>query len=459
MFDAIATVNGWRLVCSVSAMVFALVGTASAGGKYFEASYPASQEPGALQLPVTYTLWIPDEVSHVRGIIVHQHGCGFDANRAGETSAYDLHWQALAAKWDCALLGPAYKQTAAGTDGCRLWCDPRNGSEQTFLRAIDDFAIKSGHAELRSAPWCLWGHSGGAFWASLMQTLHPEKIVAVWLRSGTAYPFWMNGDIAAPSISETAYRIPTMLNPGIRESTDGRSIAAWLGSAAMFKDYREQHGAAIAFAADPLSAHDCGDSRYLAIPYFDACLELRLPDPLAADQSLRTVDMKHGWLAELMGRQAFPAEKYTGIAKRAVWLPNERTGRAWMEYVRTGVTNDTTPPEAPTRVTVSQQSDGTTVVTWDAVADFESGLRAFIIERDGQFLAQMPEKPVGRYGRPLFQTMSYHDTPEAPLPAMRFVDTTAASDATHKYRVIAVNGVELESASAGPEGDNVVRDQ
>jgi hypothetical protein len=51
-----------------------------------------------------------------------------------------------------------------------------------------------------------------------------------------------------------------MLNPGIKESTDGRSYAAWLGSAAMFKAYRSKN-APIAFAADPLSGHDCGDSR------------------------------------------------------------------------------------------------------------------------------------------------------------------------------------------------------
>ena len=35
--------------------------------------------------------------------------------------------------------------------------------------------------------------------------------------------------------------------------------------------------------------------------------------------------------------------------------------------------------------------------------DFESGLRAFIIQRDGKDLAQVPEKPAGRFGRALFR--------------------------------------------------------
>ena len=63
-----------------------------------------------------------DSAKTVRGIIIHQHGCGEGACKSGETAAYDLHWQALAAKWDCALLGPSYRQ--AQEQSCRLWCDP-----------------------------------------------------------------------------------------------------------------------------------------------------------------------------------------------------------------------------------------------------------------------------------------------------------------------------------------------
>jgi hypothetical protein len=423
---------------------------AGGGGNYFTISYPHSGEPGRLAVDADYTLWLPEGVTQVRAVIVHQHGCGSDANAAGETAAHDLHWQALAAKWNAGLLAPRYHQTAQGREGCEVWDDPRHGSYATFLQALDDLAVRCGHAELKSAPWCLWGHSGGAYWVSLVQTLAPERIVAAWLRSGTAFPAWEGGDIAKPELPDAVFRIPTMLNPGIKESTDGRAIAAWLGSAAMFKAYR-QRNAPIAFAADPLSGHDCGDSRYLAIPYFDACLELRLPE---SGPSLRTLDLKQGWLAELMGRTALPAVHFNpGKAKTAVWLPNERIARAWMEYVTTGATSDTTPPPAPTRVTVTELPDHSVEIAWDAAADFESGLRGFLIERDGQALARVPEQPLGKFGRPLFQTLSFHDTPEPPLPVMRFVDTTAARGTKHEYRVIAINGVGLQSPAAGRSAD------
>jgi hypothetical protein len=99
-------------------------------------------------------------------------------------------------------------------------------------------------------------------------------------------------------------------------------------------------------------------------------------------------------------------------------------------------------------VKASAQADGSVVIEWDAVADLESGLRAFVVERDGKTLAQVPEEPVGKFGRPLFQTLSFHDTPEQPLPVMRYVDSSAASGAKHTYGVIAVNSVGLKSSAS-----------
>src|SRR4051812_41348717 len=115
-----------RLAHLVVFLALTPVPTASAAGRYFDVTYPASTRPGDLQVGVTYTLWVPDGVARLRGVIVHQHGCGAGACKAGETAAYDLHWQALARKWDCALLGPSYQQS--DKQDCRLWCDPRNGS-------------------------------------------------------------------------------------------------------------------------------------------------------------------------------------------------------------------------------------------------------------------------------------------------------------------------------------------
>ncbi len=419
--------------------LFALVvsaASASAAGTYHTATYEASTTPGELVYGVSYTIWIPDGAKTIRGVIVHQHGCGSGACKGGATAAYDLHWQALAKKWDCALLGPSYHQED-GQD-CRQWCDPRNGSEKTFLRCLKEFAAKSKHPELETAPWCLWGHSGGGFWASLMQTRHPERIVAIWFRSGTAFSAWEKGDIAKPTIPAAAYGIPIALNPGAKEKDDKRFAGAWNGSLAMFAAYRKQ-GSPACFAPDPRTGHECGDSRYLAIPFFDACLALRLP---ASGAKLKPVDAAAGWASALHGKDAVPAARFEGKSEERNWLPTESVAKAWAQYVATGATEDATPPAAPTNVRLAVDASGATL-TWDAEADFESGLKGFAIVKDGKELATWPAKPVGRFGRALFQTMSYHDTPEKPLPEMKFLDPKAAAGS--KYEIVAINGVGLKS--------------
>jgi len=432
---------------------------ARAAGTYVKLDYPASTATNELQVAVTYTIWIPENVKTLRGIIVHQHGAGTTASIEGSTAAYDLHWQALARKWDCALWASSYHVQNEKIDispgASELWFDPRRGSEKTFLKALSDFAHKSGHPEIEKIPWALWGHSGGGIWSDVMTTLHPDRVIAVWMRSGSALMFLTHPEFARPDVPTALYKIPMMTNPGVKEkpklnpdAPDTRSEVEkmkgpWLGSIATFKEYRAK-GGFIGFAPDPRTGHECGDSRYLAIPFLDACLAMRLPDKGSKDQKLKPMDTSKAWLAALFGDEAKPAAEFIGNANEAIWLPNEAVAKAWMEYVRTGATSDTTPPPAPFNVKALSKDQGTEI-TWNAEADFESGIQQFIVLRDGQEMGRVPEKPIGKFGRPLFQSMTYHDTPSQPMPEMRYVDLSARAGEKHRYSVITMNGVGLRS--------------
>ena len=107
-----------------------------------------------------------------------------------------------------------------------------------------------------------------------------------------------------------------------------------------------------------------------------------------------------------------------------------------------------TADDAPLKVTATRNKKGGVTIAWEAEADFESGIHCFIIERDGKQIGQVPENPIGRFGRPLFQSMSYHDTPQQPLPKMQLVDKNAQAGGLSIYRVRTVNSVGQKSEPA-----------
>jgi ABC-type polysaccharide/polyol phosphate export permease len=130
-------------------------------------------------------------------------------------------------------------------------------------------------------PWALWGHSGGGHWAGGIVLLHPERVVAAWLRSGVpllkADP--KRATIKAHSLTDAALRVPMMCNLGTKEGVtvkDDRFSGVWPGNEAFFKEVRGK-GGLIGVAVDPLTSHECGNQRYLAIPWLDVCLSVRLP--------------------------------------------------------------------------------------------------------------------------------------------------------------------------------------
>lgn len=410
-----------------------------ADAPYYRVRYEAKQT-GELIFPVNYTIWIPPGVKSVRGVIVHQHGCGEGSCKSGLTGAYDLHWQALAKKHDCALLSPSYEQPEKAE--CQMWCDPRNGSGAAFQKCLVDLGAKSGHPELSKVPWALWGHSGGGHWAGGMVLTHPDRVACAWLRSGVPL-LKANPDrstIKTHTVPKAALKVPMMCNPGTKEGVtvkEGRFAGVWPANEEFFNAVRGK-GGLVGVAVDPLTAHECGNSRYMAIPWLDACLSARLPKD--SSDPLNSMPTDGVWLAPLLGTEAVPAAKFTADAAKAVWLPNEAVAKAWMQFVKDTQIPDGTPPPAPMNVRVNGND-----LAWDAEADLESGVAHFIIERDGMQIATVPEQPKNPFGRPIFQGLQYSDTPTNPLVKMTFTDAKAEAGKKHAYRVIAVNTAGLRS--------------
>jgi len=412
---------------------------------YFRVRYEPSQQEGGLAFGVNYTIWIPSKVDSLRGVIVHQHGCGEGSCKSGLSGAYDLHWQALAEKHQCALLAPAYEQP--GDADCQLWCDPRNGSSAAFHRALVDLGEKSGHPELAEVPWALWGHSGGGHWAGGMVLLHPEKVAAAWLRSGVPL-LEANPDrptIQPHQLPESALKIPIMCNPGTKEGVtvkEGRFARVWPANQQFFNRIRKD-GGLIGVAVDPLTSHECGNQRYLAIRWLDACLKLRLPEKKG--EPLRDLDGQNGWLSSTPGFKAVSAKDFRGDQQASTWLPNEEFAKLWMQYVSDTQVEDLTPPPIPHEVKLT----GVTL-SWSAKADVESGIERFLVYQGDEKIGEVVSETMNRFGRAIFQGLLYSDTPTLPLNQMEFVLPVSVDSKIAEYRVVTVNTVGLHSAKSAP---------
>ena len=158
--------------------------------------------------------------------------------------------------------------------------------------------------------------------------------------------------------------------------------------------------------------------------------------------------MKKAWLAPYEGGHAKPVALYKD-SKEKSWLPNEYIAKLWIEFVSTGQVTDNTPPPAPFNVKVKDLGTQGSAITWDAEADLESGIRNFIVLRDGQELGNLPAINQVRFQvRPMFQagwSESYNDAPANPVPEMKFFDPWPNDNKTHIYTVITVNTVGLRS--------------
>ena len=74
-----------------------------------------------------------------------------------------------------------------------------------------------------------------------------------------------------------------MCNLGTKEGvtqTKGRFSGVWAQNETFMKTLRAKD-ALVGVAIDPKSSHDCGNSRYMAIPWFDIMLTQRLPEKRA----------------------------------------------------------------------------------------------------------------------------------------------------------------------------------
>jgi len=75
--------RGWRNARLDNGLTRHGIGPTSGQRSFWNSRYEASDRKGELPYAVNYTIWIPPGVKTLRGVVVHQHGCGTVADAAG----------------------------------------------------------------------------------------------------------------------------------------------------------------------------------------------------------------------------------------------------------------------------------------------------------------------------------------------------------------------------------------
>jgi hypothetical protein len=395
-------------------------------------------QQGSLIANEGYFCWVPESVTTYRCIIVHQHGCTRERDASQMMS--DLQWISLAKKWQ----SPFIACSLTTGSNCGNWNNINNGSSNTFLAALDSLAKRTGHPEITTIPWALWGHSGGSMWIMAMTGKYPQRIaVAVAQACGT--------DI---SNVPAALKVPMLHHNGERDLCYNDSY---------FGNGRAK-GALWAHAINPhpmwvnggictgnpnnlcwdttVYGHAPHDLRMIAIPWMDVALASRLPDK-AGDSVLKDMDTSNAWLGDTATRAIASEATFTGNKLKACWFPNQAFAKMWVEYMATGTIKDSTPvPPAPHNLG-GTYSNRQIVLKWDADADLETGIMTFNIYRNGTLLQTMqwPNAPSTMFtSLKGFQRWDDGDQPDPVIPPnMTFTDATVNDTGTYSYQVSTVN--------------------
>ncbi|QEC51110.1 hypothetical protein EDD80_101426 [Anseongella ginsenosidimutans] len=373
-----------------------------------------------------YNVFIPEGVDTVRGVFIHQHGCGMEGR--GVSSAYDVQYQAFAKKWRLAIVGPDlyYKS------GCYEWRDPESGSGPSLLTAFEKIGKASNHPELKDSPWLLWGHSGGGYWVLAMMKNYPARILAAFCYSPAFDPSW--------DYPEEALKIPVMIRHAGANDSNSPNGKCWETAINSFHKLRSAGGLA-SITYTPYQNHNYSFVRYMAIPFYESVLAKRLPKGEAVSfKALRDIDKSGSWLGDTLLLNTY---KYTGYPKKRrelSWLPDSVTAAKWKEYSITGTVVDRTPPPAPYGLERKRLHNVAVELRWKADADIESGIKHFNIYKGSQLIARFPRH--GVYQR--FDTNGDDAIPMSDLPEMKTVVILPVGE--HKdITVSTVNHFDLES--------------
>ena len=293
-----------QLLLRVCAALVALAASLPAQGP---AVLDDSVPPGANFAIAQFRFWAPPGAGRIRAVAVLVPG----SNGDGRAMAEDSTWQAFAVRNHVALIACRFTDKPHDQGFFEDYIRVAQGSGDALLGALGRFAQRSGHPEVATAPFVMWGMSAGGQFNYEFVAWKPERVIAFVVNKGGVY---------YSALLPRASR----LVPGIL-FTGGKDLAFRTNTINGLFAVNRRGGALWALSNEPAAAHVVGRSRDMAIPFYEDVMRLRLRD----DGTLAAAEEKSGFIGELGNGEFTPLGDGKVPGYPTAWLPTERAARMW----------------------------------------------------------------------------------------------------------------------------------
>lgn len=276
-----------------------------------QAALDDSLPPGANYDIAQFRFWIPAGSGPVRAVAVLVPG----SNGDGRAMAEDSVWQNFATKHRVALIACRFTDRKHDQGFIEEYIDVSKGSGDALFAALNRFAGRSGHPEVATVPFLMWGMSAGGQFNWEFVAWKPERVITFVVNKGGIY--------YSALVSKASREVPGILFTG------GKDLEFRTNTINGLFAVNRRGGALWALAEEPNAAHVVGRSRDVALVLYEEMLASRL----GAGGQLVPLDERSGFIGDLRAKTFAPLGDGKVPGYPTAWLPTERVAKAWQWLV------------------------------------------------------------------------------------------------------------------------------